>query len=73
MSLAYLCDGNDCDAKCIQDQSLIHVVPNGWVAMAVTQGTGQMNNPTSVKHLCPKCSGNYQFKKEPTGSKQIGR
>lgn len=73
MSLAYLCDGNGCNARIIVDPSLIHVVPQGWVAMVVTQGTGHMQNPSSTKHLCPSCSKGYQFKATDEGIPKLPR
>lgn len=71
MSLAYICDGNGCDVRIIVDPSLVHQVPQGWVAMVMTKGTGHMNSPSQTKHLCPKCSGNYQFRQDE-GPKKLG-
>lgn len=60
MSLAYCCDGPNCSERTTIDVSMVNVVPNGWIALEVTRGTGQMNNQTQKKHLCPKCASGFE-------------
>lgn len=77
MSYALICDGNECQTKLIVDESLLHIIPTGWTKMALEVGTGAANVPKKQKHLCPRCTGTYQFRQEsreePTPPKQLGK